>query len=81
MKIQFDVTITIDDGYVEQDYHELISEGNPPTIQEIIHDALEDMWTNHKFGTSMTAKNVIIELPSYDSEEGLKQVIAVGSIE
>ena len=42
MKIQFDVTITIDDGYVEQDYHELISEGNRPTIQEIIHDALED---------------------------------------
>lgn len=74
IKIKFDVTITIDEGYVELEYQEPISTGKPPTIQEIIHDALEDLWTTHRFGTSMTAKNVVIEMPSYDSEEGVLQV-------
>ena len=81
MVIKFDVAITIDEGYVAQDYHDPISMGNPPTIQEIIHDALEDLWTSHRFGTSMTAKNVVIEIPEYDSEEGLKQVVDVGTVE
>tara|TARA_R100001230_G_C5481588_1_gene32552 strand:- start:201 stop:479 length:279 start_codon:yes stop_codon:yes gene_type:complete len=81
MRIKFDVAIDIDTEYVNEDYSEPISMGNPPTIQEIIHNALEDIWTSHRFGTSMTAKNVVIEIEEYDSEENLKQVIEVGDVD
>jgi len=75
MIIKFDVAISIDSEYVEHDYSDQISEGHPPpTIQQIIHDALEDIWTSHRFGSSMTAKNVVIEIEEYDSEEGMKLV-------
>lgn len=74
MIIKFDVAIEIDSEYVKQEYSDPISMGNPPTIQEIIHNALEDIWTSHTFGSSMTAKNVVIEIEEYDSEEGMKLV-------
>ena len=62
-RIKFNVAIEIDDEYIAHEY----SEGYKPTVNEIIKDALEAIWTSHRFGTSMTATDVRID--EYDSEQ------------
>ena len=52
LNIKFDVTVELNETYLQEHY-----EDYKPSLHQIIHDALEQIWTSHRFGTSMTAKN------------------------
>ena len=58
MAIQFDAEITLDEDWLEQEYgsYDMI-----PSVEDIISDAINDIWDCHRFGVSLTAKNVRLE--------------------
>tara|TARA_R100001086_G_C11693718_1_gene219369 strand:+ start:330 stop:536 length:207 start_codon:yes stop_codon:yes gene_type:complete len=58
MAIVFDVEITLDEDYLQDNYE---SYDMVPSTESIIRDALNDMWESHRFGVSLTAKNVRLE--------------------
>ena len=55
MAIQFDAEITLDEEWLEQEYG---SYDNSPSVEDIISDAINEIWDCHRFGVSLTAKNV-----------------------
>lgn len=58
MAIKFDAEITLDEDYLEHNY---ASYDQVPSTEAIIRDALNDIWESHRFGVSLTAKNVRLE--------------------
>ncbi len=58
MAIKFDAEITLDEDYLEHNY---ASYDQVPSTESIIRDALNDIWESHRFGVSLTAKNVRLE--------------------
>ena len=58
MAIKFDVEITLDDEWLQQEYE---SFDQVPSTKSIIGDAISDIWESHRFGVSLTAKNVRLE--------------------
>jgi len=58
MAIKFDAEITLDDDYLQHNYE---SYDQVPSTEGIIRDALNDIWESHRFGVSLTAKNVRLE--------------------
>ena len=55
MAIQFDAEITLDEEYLEHNY---ASYDKVPSVEDIISDVLNEIWDCHRFGVSLTAKNV-----------------------
>jgi len=55
MAIQFDAEITLDEEWLEQEYG---SYDKVPSVEDIISDAINEIWDCHRFGVSLTAKNV-----------------------
>ena len=55
MAIRFDAEITLDEDYLEHTYE---SYDKVPSVEDIIRDALNDIWDCHRFGVSLIAKNV-----------------------
>tara|TARA_R100000458_G_scaffold59935_1_gene72908 strand:+ start:6225 stop:6431 length:207 start_codon:yes stop_codon:yes gene_type:complete len=58
MAIKFDAEITLDEDYLQHNYE---SYDQVPSTESIIRDALNDIWESHRFGVSLTAKNVRLE--------------------
>ena len=58
MAIKFDVEITLDEEWLQEEYE---SFDQVPSTESIICDAINDIWDSHKFGVSLTAKNVRLE--------------------
>ena len=58
MAIKFDVEITLDEEWLQQEYE---SFDQVPSTESIISDAINDIWNSHRFGVSLTAKNVRLE--------------------
>ena len=68
MAIQFDAEITLDEDYLQDNYE---SYDMAPSIEDIIRDALKDIWESHRFGVSLTAKNVkLVSLHVGDRSKG-----------
>ncbi len=76
MAIQFDAEITLDEDYLEHNYESYdtkYGEKLIPSVEQIIRDALNDIWESHRFGVSLTAKNVrLVSLHVGDRSEGRK---------
>jgi len=59
MAIKFDAEITLDDDYLEHTYADW-DEGSF-SVEMVIRDAISDIWESHRFGISLTAKNVSLD--------------------
>ena len=70
MAIQFDAEITLDEEYLEHNYG---SYDKVPSVEDIISDALNEIWDCHTFGVSLIAKNVrLVSLDVEDRRRGRK---------
>lgn len=58
MAIVFDAEITLDEDYLQDNYE---SYDMVPSTEDIVRDALNHIWESHRFGVSLTAKNVRLE--------------------
>ncbi len=58
MTIKFDAEITLDEDWIEHNYADF---DQMPSTEDIIRDAINDIWESHRFGVSLTAKNVRLE--------------------
>ena len=61
MEIQLDVTLTLSEDFVQDSFFTEEEGGFKPTIQDIVHRAIEDIDGSHRFGVSYEAKNVTIK--------------------
>tara|TARA_Y100001973_G_C5175962_1_gene321926 strand:+ start:632 stop:841 length:210 start_codon:yes stop_codon:yes gene_type:complete len=59
MQIQFEATISLTEDFVENSFY--TQEGDAPTVEEIVHRAIEDIDSSHRFGVSYEAKNITIK--------------------
>jgi hypothetical protein len=59
MEIQFEVTIRVTEDWCEHAFY--TEDGYTPSVQEIVHRAIEDIDGSHRFGVSYQAKNVTIK--------------------
>ena len=64
--VQLDITLSLDEEYLEDEYRHYDDDFNP-TLEQIVRDAVNAVWDNHKFGVSLVAKNIIVE--EYDVEQ------------
>ncbi len=58
MAIQFDVEITLDEDWLEEEYATF---DQIPSTESIIRDVLNHLWESHRFGIGLTAKNIRLE--------------------
>ena len=59
MEIQFEATISLSEDFVKNSFY--TEEGYTPTVEDIVHRAIEDIDGSHRFGVSYEAKNVTIK--------------------
>ena len=59
MDIQFEVTLRLDQDYIDHEYMHR-EDGKSPQVGTIISDALEAIDCSHRFGVDLTAKNIVV---------------------
>jgi len=60
MQIEFEVTIRVTEDWCEHSFHYKEDE-YAPSVQDIVHRAIEDIDGSHRFGVSYQAKNITIK--------------------